>query len=99
MSRELTAPSERLTAAAQLAAAVVFEEEKIGKLKAIDVGCDHAKLSIYLVQSGICSDVLACDVNDGPVLKAKHNLSVRKFRKEPLEKYITVIKNDATART
>lgn len=94
MSRELTAPSERLTAAAQLAAAVVFEEEKIGKLKAIDVGCDHAKLSIYLVQSGICSDVLACDVNDGPVLKAKHNLSVRKFRKEPLEKYITVIKND-----
>lgn len=66
MSRELTAPSERLTAAAQLAAAVVFEEEKIGKLKAIDVGCDHAKLSIYLVQSGICSDVLACDVNDGP---------------------------------
>ncbi len=94
MGRELTYPSERLTAAAQLAAAVVFEGEDGTSLSAIDVGCDHAKLAIYLVQSGICKSVLACDINDGPVNKARENVSRRKFMDEPLEKYIKVLKND-----
>ena len=94
MGRELTYPSERLTAAAQLAAAVVFNGETGSGLSAIDVGCDHAKLAIYLVQSGICKRVLACDINDGPVNKAKENVSRRKFMNEPLDKYINVLKND-----
>lgn len=94
MGRELTYPSERLTAAAQLAAAVVFEGENGTGLSAIDVGCDHAKLAIYLIQSGICKSVLACDINDGPVNKARENVSRRKFMNEPLDKYIKVLKND-----
>ncbi len=94
MGRELTYPSERLTAAAQLAAAVVFEGENGTGLSAVDVGCDHAKLAIYLVQSGICKSVLACDINDGPVNKARENVSRRKFMDEPLDKYIKVLKND-----
>ena len=94
MGRELTYPSERLTAAAQLAAAVVFEGENGTGLSAIDVGCDHAKLAIYLIQSGICKSVLACDINDGPVNKARENVSRRKFMDEPLDKYIKVLKND-----
>lgn len=94
MGRDLTTPSTRLTAAAELAAAVLFDDEMGRKLNAIDVGCDHAKIAIYLVQSGICNNVLACDINDGPVKKARENVQRRKFMKEPLEKYITVIQND-----
>ncbi len=94
MGRELTKPSTRLTAAAQLAAAILFDGETGNDYSAIDVGCDHAKLAIYLVQSGICKKVLACDINDGPVKRAKENVSRRKLRNEPLDKYITVIKND-----
>ena len=71
MGRELTAPNERLIAAAKLAAAIFFEDEKIGSLRAIDVGCDHGKLAIYLVQSGICSHVLASDIGEGPLEKAR----------------------------
>lgn len=94
MGRELTAPSERLTAAAQLAAACLFEGENGRNLSAVDIGCDHAKLSIYLVQSGICKEVLACDINDGPVTKARENISKRKYLSEPLSKYIKVKQND-----
>lgn len=94
MGRELTFPSERLTAAAQLAAACLFEGESGKDMKAIDIGCDHAKLSIYLVQSGICKEVLACDINDGPVAKAKENISKRKYLSEPLSNYIKVKQND-----
>ena len=35
--------------AAKLAAAIFFEDETSGSLRAIDVGCDHGKLAIYLV--------------------------------------------------
>lgn len=94
MSRELTAPSERLIAAAQLAAAILFEGEQQRSLRAIDVGCDHAKLAIYLVQSGICSHVLACDINDGPVAKAREAVLRRKNKSESLSRFITVVQND-----
>lgn len=94
MSRELTAPSERLIAAARVAAAIFFDGEQLGKLRAIDVGCDHAKLAIYLVQSGICSHVLATDIGDGPIEKAREAVSRRKLRTEPLDRYISVRQND-----
>ena len=94
MGRELTLPSVRLTAAAELAAACLFDGENGKGLSAIDVGCDHAKLAIYLVQSGICKSVLACDINDGPVQKARENVSRRKMLNMPLDHYITVKQND-----
>lgn len=45
--------------------------------KVADVGCDHAYTSIYLVQNGIAPEVVAMDVNAGPLERAKEN--VRRF--------------------
>lgn len=41
----------------------------------IDVGCDHALLDIYLVQNNKTISCIASDVNDGPLQKAKENIS------------------------
>lgn len=38
-----------------------------------DVGCDHGYLSIYLIQSGIASSVIASDVVEGPLHSAMRN--------------------------
>ena len=40
-----------------------------------DIGTDHAYLPIYLVSKGLASGALASDVNSGPILKAKENVS------------------------
>lgn len=40
-----------------------------------DVGCDHAYISIYLIEKGIAPRVIAMDVNKGPLQKAKENIS------------------------
>lgn len=45
-----------------------------------DVGCDHAYTSIYLVEQGIAPQVIAMDVNAGPLARAKEN--VKKFGME-----------------
>ena len=42
-----------------------------------DVGCDHAYTSIYLAEQGIAPQVIAMDVNAGPLARAKEN--VKKF--------------------
>ena len=42
--------------------------------RVIDVGTDHAYLPIYLVQQGIASAVLACDINRGPIESARANI-------------------------
>ncbi len=39
-----------------------------------DVGCDHAYTSIYLVEQGIAPQVIAMDVNAGPLSRAKENV-------------------------
>lgn len=52
---------ERLLAAARLV--------KAG-LPAADIGCDHAKLSAWLVCTGRCPNVIACDLREGPLKKA-----------------------------
>ncbi len=93
MSRQLTLPSNRLCAAAEIAAVSLYDGEP-KNLCAIDVGCDHAKLAIYLVQSGICSHVTACDINEGPVQRAKQNVSRRTFKGQPLVDYIDVVCTD-----
>lgn len=45
-----------------------------------DVGCDHAYTSIYLVEQGIAPQVVAMDVNEGPLERAKEN--VERFGKK-----------------
>ena len=40
-----------------------------------DIGTDHAYLPIHLVLSGQARGALASDVNQGPILKAKENIS------------------------
>ena len=92
MSRELTKPSVRLSAAAEMAAAALLNEKK--ELRALDVGCDHAKLAVYLVQSGLFAHVTASDIADGPCEKARQTVKERTIKGESLEKYITVVKRD-----
>lgn len=40
-----------------------------------DVGTDHAYLPIYLVENGIARGAVASDINKGPYLRAKQNVS------------------------
>lgn len=94
MGRDITIPSARLTAAAGIAAACLFDGEDTDNLVAIDVGCDHAKLAIYLVQSGICKHVTASDVNEGPVNKARENVGRRTLMGRPLSEYIDIVHTD-----
>lgn len=54
-----------------------------------DIGCDHALLSIYLVENDISSKVYAIDNKVGPLSKAKENISISN-----LEKSITTILDD-----
>lgn len=41
---------------------------------AADIGCDHAKLSAWLVCTGHCPCVIACDLREGPLAKAAETL-------------------------
>ena len=73
-----------------MAAAALYDGENTDNLIARDVGCDHAKLAIFLVQSGICKYVYATDVNEGPLEKAKENIQRRTFKDKPLSDFISV---------
>lgn len=42
---------------------------------AADIGTDHAKLPIYLLQTGRASSCLACDINPMPLERAKANIN------------------------
>lgn len=86
-------PGKRLAAAAQLAAASYFDGEKAPYV-AIDVGCDHARLAVYLVQTDLCSHVYATDVASGPVQKAQKNIEQRTKKGKSLKDYITVLQTD-----
>ncbi len=39
-----------------------------------DIGCDHAKLSVYLIEKGIATKVIAMDIGKGPLERAKENI-------------------------
>ena len=39
-----------------------------------DIGTDHAYLGIELIKSGKAISVIACDINEKPLLKAKANI-------------------------
>lgn len=45
-----------------------------------DIGCDHGYLSLYLLQQGIASSVIASDVNEGPLESARRNAEKFGFR-------------------
>ena len=97
MGRSITTPSTRLVAAARIAAASLYAGENTDNLIAIDVGCDHAKLAIYLVQSRICRHVTASDINEGPVNAARENVSRRTMMGTPLSEYIDIVLTDGLA--
>lgn len=40
-----------------------------------DVGCDHAYISIYLIENNIAPNVVAMDVNKGPLERANENIN------------------------
>lgn len=42
--------------------------------KVADVGCDHAYTAIYLIKNQLSPYVIAMDVNQGPLNKAKENI-------------------------
>ena len=39
-----------------------------------DIGCDHAYLPIYLAKENVSPYIIACDINAGPISKAKENI-------------------------
>ena len=53
-----------------------------------DIGCDHGYLSLYLLQQGIASSVIASDVNEGPLESARRNAVKFGFR-DKIEFYLS----------
>ncbi len=47
-----------------------------------DVGCDHAYTSIYLIEKEIADKVIAMDVNQGPIDRAKDNIEKYGYSKQ-----------------
>ena len=47
-----------------------------------DIGCDHGYLSLYLLQQGIASSVIASDINEGPLDSALRNAEKFGFREQ-----------------
>lgn len=58
-----------------------------------DVGCDHGFVSIYLVQNAVAEKVIAMDVNEGPLARAKEHVSAF-----GLEEYIDLRLADGLAK-
>ena len=56
---------------------------------AADIGCDHGFVSIYLYEKHICPSVIAMDINQGPLLRAKEHITER-----GLDSYIDVRLSD-----
>ena len=42
--------------------------------RVVDIGTDHAYLPIYLIENKICPSVIACDIAEGPLGSAVHNI-------------------------
>ena len=57
--------------------------------KVADIGCDHGYVSIYLVKEKLAMDVIAMDVNKGPLECARQNVE-----REGLAQYIELRLSD-----
>ena len=57
-----------------------------------DIGCDHALLSIYLVENGISDKVYAIDNNKGPIYTANKNIELANLN----EKIKTILDDGLT---
>lgn len=44
-----------------------------------DVGCDHAYVSIYLIEHGLARECMALDVREGPLQRAKENIAAHRL--------------------
>lgn len=51
--------------------------DMVRERSAADIGCDHAFVSVYLVEKGICDRVVAMDLRKGPLSIATKNVSAR----------------------
>ncbi len=60
-----------------------------GKGMPVDVGTDHAYLAAYLVANNICTSVVACDVNEGPLAAARQ--TVLKYN---IEQKVNIVLSD-----
>lgn len=60
-----------------------------GDGKAVDVGTDHAYLAAYLILNELCSFVIACDINDGPLKSALQTIT-----KYDINEKVNIIKSD-----
>lgn len=47
-----------------------------------DIGCDHAYISIYLIEHKIATKVIAMDINKGPLKKAVENIKKYGYEKD-----------------
>ncbi len=43
-------------------------------MRVADVGTDHGYVPIYLIESGKCPSVIAMDINEGPLARAKEHI-------------------------
>ncbi|MBE5961211.1 MAG: SAM-dependent methyltransferase [Lachnospiraceae bacterium] len=43
-------------------------------MRVADVGCDHAYISIYLIEHEIATNTIALDINKGPLMRAGENI-------------------------
>ena len=48
-----------------------------------DIGCDHGYAAIWLIQNQVAEKMIAMDINEGPIARAKEHI-----RRESLEKQI-----------
>lgn len=44
-------------------------------LRTADIGTDHGYIPIFLIETGKCEKVIAMDINEGPLLRAKEHIS------------------------
>lgn len=60
-----------------------------------DIGTDHAYIPVYLVENNISTNVIAADINEGPLERAKEHINqnhVEKYIKTRLGSGLTVLK-------
>ena len=58
-----------------------------------DIGCDHGYAAIWLIQNQVAEKMVAMDINEGPIARAKEHI-----RREGLEKQIECRRSNGKTR-